>query len=493
MKGKSVIFIEPRNGSGNVFENYMRLPLLGTLYLGTILHEQGYHVRILNENILGKDVDPFELRADVFCITSLTVSANRAAFLARQLKSIYPQALLLIGGIHASLVPEDFADVADHVVIGEAEDNIVDLVEGRYEERIVKGGWVQDLERLPLINYSLLEGYETLDIVPIMTSRGCPFNCHFCTVTKIFGRHFRMVSPQRVLQEIENAQAYFSSPDFFFYDDNFTVNRRRIRELCNLIIERRLGITWAAQVRTDLAKQPQTVELMVKAGCRWLYVGFESIDDDTLAAMNKSQTRGDIERAIHTFHAAGMNIHGMFMFGEDHDTLDSIDRTVAFAREHRIDTVQFMIMTPFPGTECYDKIVAEGRLFHRNWDYYNGMFIVFQPKQMNPAKLQSGVLQAYRSFYSLRRTAFDGLKLLGNVTLDATVWNFNAAQKYKFDVILMRADAKTIVGKCAPVFEHYQSFLARAEQPTADGAPVPAVTPSPAAAAFLGTAGDASC
>ncbi|MBN1807926.1 MAG: B12-binding domain-containing radical SAM protein [Planctomycetes bacterium] len=459
MTPRSIVFIEPTGNRTNVFDNYMRLPLLGSLYLGTILEKHGYDVRIVNENILGRQLDPFDVKADVYCITALTVSANRARLLASQLKSLYPDSLVIVGGIHASLLPEDFADVADHVVIGEAEGVILDLVEGRCTDRIVQGVPPQDLEDLPLVNYRLLEGYETIDTVPVMTSRGCPFDCNFCTVTRIFGRKFRMQSPERIIAEIENALDCFKSRTFFFYDDNFSADRNRVDRLCDLIIDRKLDISWAAQVRSDLARDPELVDKMVAAGLRWVYVGFESIDDATLKAMHKSQTRADIEKAISVLHRAGVNIHGMFIFGEDHDTVESVAATARFAIDNRIDTVQFMILTPFPGTRCYDDIVAGNRLLHRDWDFYNGMFPVFQPKNMSPSRLISETYKAYSAFYSIRRTLLDTLYLFVNVFLDALVWNFGRADRYNLDTVFLRGGAKTIVLKYSDIYNSYVNYL----------------------------------
>jgi radical SAM superfamily enzyme YgiQ (UPF0313 family) len=443
----------------NVFENYMRLPLLGSLYLGTILHNHGYDVRVINENILGREVDPFEIQADVFCLTALTVSASRAKLLAAQLRTIYPDSTILVGGIHASLLPEEFMGVADHVVVGEAEEIIVDLVEGKIHEKVVAGSKVQDLDGLPPINYALLDGFATMNVVPVMTSRGCPFDCSFCTVTKVFGRKFRMLSAERVVAELENAIGYFHSRDFFFYDDNFTANRQRIVRICDLLIDKNLNATWAAQVRCDLAKSRELVGKMAKAGCRWVYVGFESIDDETLKALNKSQTRADVARAIEVFHEFGINIHGMFMFGEDHDTLETIDRTVEFATTHQIDTVQFMILTPFPGTRCYEDLVAENRLLHKNWDYYNAMYIVFRPAKMSPARLQTETFRAYRRFYSLRRTVSDVLSMTFNVLLDALVWNVRKANTYRLDNLFTRAGARAIIGNCTAPYNAYLAYL----------------------------------
>lgn len=464
MSSKSVVLIEPSGTITNVFENYMRLPLTGTLYLGTILHERGYDVRILNENVLGAKIDPFDARADVFCITALTVSASRAKLLAGQLKRIYPDSKVIVGGIHASLLPEEFVDVADHVVVGEAEEIIVDLVEGAYAEKIVRGTRVADLEALPLLNYGLLQGHERMTTIPIMTSRGCPFDCNFCTVTTVFGKKFRMLSPERVVAEVENGLRYFDDRNVFFYDDNFTANRKRVMRICDLIIERGLEFNWYAQVRSDLAKDPELIRKMVRAGCRWTYIGFESIDDNVLKAYGKSQTRADIEHAIRTFHQHGLNIHGMFMFGEDHDTPESIRETVRFAKDTGIDTVQFMILTPFPGTRTYEDLASQDRLYHTNWDYYNAMFIVFRPKNMSPLTLQMETYAAFQSFYSLKRTLRETVCLIVAVFCDALVWNFRRLHRFRWDTMAVRTVSRTVVTRASPVYRSYLSFLADAEK-----------------------------
>ena len=456
---KKIIFIEPTGKKTNVFDHFMKLPLTGTLYLATLLHHHGYEVKIYNENLLSREIDPFELNADIFCITSLTVSAVRAKLLAIQLKTIYPESKILMGGIHASLLPQDFQDVADHLVIGEAEDIIVDLVEGKFSEKIVKGVRTQPLDDLPLINFGLLEGREAMNILPLMTSRGCPYDCTFCAVTKIFGKQFRMQSPKRILAEIENTLSFFKSRSFFFYDDNFVANKERINDFCDLILEKKMEISWAAQVRTNLASDPALIDKMARAGLHWVCIGFESINNETLTAFHKQQTQTDIVKAIKTFHQFGVNIHGMFIIGEDHDTLQDVSKTVDFAMTNRIDTLQLMLLTPFPSTPCYEAIEKEGRFFHKNWDFYNGMFIVFQPKKMNALRLMHEIQKAYVRFYSLKRTFLDLLMIFFNVFIDALVWNFKRADSYNLDIIFMRGGAKLVVDKYSEILGPYIQFL----------------------------------
>jgi anaerobic magnesium-protoporphyrin IX monomethyl ester cyclase len=464
---KSIVFIEPAGAAANVFENYMKLPLTGTLYLGTILHNAGYNVRIFNESVLAGRIDPFTISADVYCISSLTTSSVRAKALANQIRRIYPKSRIIIGGIHASLLPADFEEVADCIVQGEAEKNIIDIIEGKCKGKIVQGEAIDDVEQLPLVNYGLIQGLDSMDIIPIMTSRGCPFDCNFCTVTKIFGKKFRMQSPQRIIAEVKHALTFFKTRGIFFYDDNFTANQRRIDELCDLIIAQDLDIAWTAQVRQDIASNPVLLKKMAKAGCRIVFIGFESINDATLKAMHKSQTRKDIEVSIRVIQQAGINIHGMFIFGDDNDTVETLRQTVTFAITQHIDTVQFMILTPFPGTPVYDKLVAEKRLFHRRWEYYNGMFIVFQPKTMTASRLQQEMVAAHRKFYSWQHLSLEGLKLGFNVMIDALVWDFSRAFRYGFETLLLKAGFKFLVSRFANTYGSYFKFLDEIDMPDA--------------------------
>ena len=466
---KTVVFIEPAGSESNVFENFMRLPLMGTLYLGTILHNEGYDVKIYNENILSAPIDPFRIKADVYCISALTVSAIRGRHLAKEIKHYHPDAMIIIGGIHASLNPDTFKGVADHIVYGEAESIIVDLVEGRFTETNVEGSPLKNLDELPLVNYSLLQNSLSMDIIPIMTSRGCPFDCNFCTVTKIFGKAFRMQSPERIIQEVKHALKFFRTRTIFFYDDNFTANRKRVQELCDLISREKLDIIWVTQVRSDIAKEPELIQKMEQAGCRFFFIGFESINDETLKAMHKSQTRKDIEEAIAIIRHYGISVHGMFIFGDDHDTPESIQSTVDFALKQHIDTVQFMIMTPFPGTQYYEHINSQNRLIHKRWDYYNGMYAVFKPASMTAIRLQQETAKAYSRFYSFRRLSADLLRLIIDITLDALTWNFKRAFHYSFDRMFIKAGARFLVGRSNKTFEPYVKLLNSSKFNTPDG------------------------
>lgn len=462
MKNK-VLFIEPAGSIANVFENQMKLPLLGSLYLGTILHNAGYDVKIVNENINKRKIDPIEMNADYICLSCLTVNASRVLELARGIRRIYQHAKIIIGGIHPTLLPDGFKTVADHIVIGEAEEVILDVVQGKYSEQVVYGRPVKNLDELPLINYGLLDNVRRMDIVPVMTSRGCPFNCSFCTVTKVFGRAFRQQSVDRIVAEIKNAIKFFNMASLFFYDDNFTTNKKFTYKLMNRLIEEKLNISWSAQVRADVAKDEELLEKMYKAGCDRVYIGFESVDERVLKSYNKLQTRADIEKTIKNIHKYGISIHGMFILGEDNDTIASIDRTVNFAINNYIDTVQFMILTPFPGTDIFEKINSAGQLLHNEWSFYNAMHVVHYPRNMTPLELQVGVINAYKKFYSFSRTLLDILYFAFNITFDAFVWNFRWVRRYDIKNLYFKAGAKFIINTYERSYQHYLHYLHRTE------------------------------
>jgi radical SAM superfamily enzyme YgiQ (UPF0313 family) len=266
------------------------------------------------------------------------------------------------------------------------------------------------------------------------------------------------------MREIRHALTFFRTRTVFFYDDNFTANRERIRDLTGRMLQEGLDIDWVTQVRSDVARDGALLKDMARAGCMFFFIGFESINDETLKAMNKSQKREDIENAIHVIRECGIHIHGMFIFGDDHDTPETLQATVDFAIQQHIDTVQFMILTPFPGTVYYDDIMAKDRLIHRRWDYYNAMYTVFRPASMSPLRLQQETIKAYERFYSLRRLSIDALRLFIDITVDALTWNFSRAFSYWFDTIFLKAGARFLVGRYSRTFHSYLEFLRRIEE-----------------------------
>ena len=401
---KKILFVEPRGANSNVFDKFMTIPLLGPIYLATIAEQAGYDVTVINENILGRKISSEELASiDILGLSCITTTVNRGKEIASEYRKIRKangfESRTIIGGIHASMIPGDVEPHFDQIIVGEAENIILDVLSGKIKDKIVYTPGYKDLDALPFLNFNLLKESEKMNTYSIMTSRGCPYDCNFCSVTKMFGREYRAQSPQRVIDEILG----YKNGVIFFSDDNFAANIKRTDQLLDLMIENGFYRRWSAQVRTEVTKKPKFVAKMKKAGCNTVYVGLESVNPQSLKAMNKNQSLEDIKRTIKVFHDNGIAIHGMFILGNDTDTKDVFKRTSDFSIKTGLDYVQYSILTPLPGSRTYSQFEKEERLLHKKWDFYDGLHVVYRPKNMTPDELQRGVLRCFKDFYSFPR------------------------------------------------------------------------------------------
>jgi radical SAM superfamily enzyme YgiQ (UPF0313 family) len=220
------------------------------------------------------------------------------------------------------------------------------------KDPIVYGKPIQNLDSLPHPDFSLIKGYRFPGLImSVSTSRGCPFDCTFCSVTKMFGREYRFRSAENVIEELLSRRR----SSFFFCDDNFTANPQRTSVLLKLMLKHKIR-NWTCQVRCDAAKDDELLSLMARAGCNVVCVGFESINLKTLQAYQKKQTIEDIVNAIRSFHRKKIKIHGMFVLGSDNDNESTIWDTLKFAIKQKIDTIQMMILTPVPGTDFHPRL-----------------------------------------------------------------------------------------------------------------------------------------
>jgi radical SAM superfamily enzyme YgiQ (UPF0313 family) len=263
---------------------------------------------------------------------------------------------------------------------------------------------IANLDVNPIPDYRLITGWKPGGVISVATSRGCPFSCTFCSVPGMYGHAFRTHSIERVLEELQSHKGNLYT---FFADDIFTANKKRVKELLRGMIQRDLTPEWGAQVRTETVDDPELLELMRDSNCFNVYVGFESINPRTLKLFQKKQDLAKIERSIERFHAHKIRIHGMFVVGSDEDDLETIDATADFALRHDIDSIQFMILTPIPGSPDWDTLYARGDKYviSRNWSFYDGHHTVHQPRRMSPYELQMAAINAMGKFYSWRGIA----------------------------------------------------------------------------------------
>ena len=403
----NVAFIEPR-GSFNAY-GYFRLPLMGSLTLGTILKEAGNEVLVLSDSMKsvydkGRErLNEALTRADVIAISVMTCTAERAYQIADAIRKVAPRIRIIMGGPHVTYMPEEALEHADLVVKGEGEGAILDAVNNRNLTGIIQGTPVEDLNTLPFPDLSILSDPKRPPRrTPISTSRGCPYDCVFCTVSSTFGRKYRFRDPANVLEEIDMRVAQ-GHTNFFFYDDNFAANKEGTKILLDGIISRGLKIHASAEARTDIAKDEELLKLMNRANCRYMLIGLESVNPKTLVSYNKRQTVEDVKMCISRLHENNLRVHGMFVLGSDEDDSETVRDTVKFCHDMSLDSVQFSILHPLPGSRLYDILESENRIFTKDWPLYDGTHVVFKPKRMHPVELQERFFWAWKKFYSLRR------------------------------------------------------------------------------------------
>jgi len=406
----------------NVFR--AKLPREGLPIIGRILKDLGHEVVIYCEDIAPINwQDVFS--ADLVGISALTPTASRAYEIAARIKE--KRIPIVGGGPHFTFLPEEsLSNGFDFVVRGEGEETIVELVKWLEKPepnsitkifglsyRIGKNFFhnpsrlpIENLDSIPFPKWSLIEGFKIRGTIPISTSRGCPYDCTFCSVTKMFGKKYRFRSKDKVIKEIEKLHRQFPKAGVFFTDDNFAANPKRTKALLREMITQKLTPQWSCQVRVEVAKNLELLGLMRDSGCEWHFWGLESINPQTLINFNKKQTVEDIEKGIKIIKSFGINGVGMFVIGGDGDDLGTAKRTVEFAKRNKIDVIIPWILTPLPGTPIYNQLEKEGRLLFKEkgvkkWRYYDGSRVVFRPKNMKPRELRISVNKAALKFYSV--------------------------------------------------------------------------------------------
>jgi len=412
---KKISFIEPSAPGLHIFSKFP-IPRLGAVLLSTILRERGYKVKTFIEDLAEPDWSFIE-SSDIVCISTITSTAIKAYKIGEHLKAL--RIPVIMGGAHPTFLPREALEYADFVIRGEGEHSLVELLEYMdkgnpvlgdikglsYRDRdgeIVhnpSGGFVEDLDGLPKPDFSLVHNWTPSNTYPVSTSRGCPYDCRFCSVIGMFGRRYRFKSVESALEELKHAVS-ISKATKFIVDDNFAADKMRTKEILKGMIAEKIRTRWSAQVRTDVARDPELLRLMADSGCHTLFIGFESINPRTLKEYNKKQDMEDILSCISRVRYHGIHIHGMFVLGAKTDDVDTIRETVDFAESLGIDTVQIMILTPLPGTPLFEEMLKSGRLLHKDWSKYDVQHAVFNPQLMSPATLQIETLRAMARFYS---------------------------------------------------------------------------------------------
>ncbi|HOO71505.1 MAG TPA: radical SAM protein [Spirochaetota bacterium] len=439
---KKILFVNPTINS-TVFGKMKMLALppmgLGLLAAGTPDH---YEVSIVDENV---DTINFDTPADLVAVTATTTQAPRAYRIMDEFRR--RGVPVVIGGIHASVMTEEAIPHADAVAVGEADDiwpvMLRDFEAGKLQG-VYRAESFPSLKNIPRINRKLFS--KKYMIHSVQTSRGCPCNCSFCSVTKFNGARYRFRSIDDVVDEIRGIK----DKRFFIADDSIvglgTEGIDHARELFRRL--RGLGKSWGSQVCITIAEHDELLRDAARAGANTFYIGFESIEAEALKSMNKNINLRPIiknyKETIKKFHEYGIGVIGGFILGTDADTRDIFDRTIEFVHETGIDGCQFTIMTPFPGTRLYSQVSEEGRLLYTNypddWVKYNAYEAVIRPRNMSVEDLQAGWRRVYDATSSLGMSLKRSLKTLVSTgsPVNATInlfwnyYNYKAIRDYTF-------------------------------------------------------------
>ena len=344
-----------------------------------------------------KPID-FEKDMDLVGLTAYTNSAPRAYEIADAFRR--RGVAVVMGGIHASHLPEEALEHCDAVVVGEAECAwkrlISDFSHGRLE-KIYQNDQLVSLEGLPMPRRDLLLSDDYVTINTVQTTRGCPHNCSFCSVTQFNGRAYRFRPIHEVIREIET----LPSRNVFIIDDNIFSNRLRTCRLFEALIP--LRVRWGSQCTISIAHDPEMLELAAKSGCVGLAVGLESFCKESLEGAHKGFNDPEqFHRDIRIIKGFGILVWGSFVFGFDEDDERNIERTIQMAKASKLDFACFNFLTPLPGTTVYEQLKKEDRLSGKNWADYNMANLVFRPLRVTGNILEKKVKKAWLEFYSIK-------------------------------------------------------------------------------------------
>jgi len=410
-------------------------PPLGLASLAAVLEKNNYQVEILDANALQLSENEVVKKADsddIIGITAMTPTINSTIRIAKGIKQNNPNSTIILGGPHATILPEEILNnvpAIDIIVRGEGEETIVELCNALENNNSIENipgisyrndstikntpsrPPIMNLDSLSFLAYHLLPldkyrlhppyGRE-YPFMAMLTSRGCPYNCIFCSKS-VFGSTYRGQSPERIVDEIVYLKERFGIKEIAFYDDVFTLKPKRTMKLVKELKERNLDIPWTCEARVNLVTE-ELLKEMKKAGCYMIAYGIESGNQMILNNLRKKITIEQVRYAIEATRKAGIQSVGYFMLGSPGETPETIRQTIDFAKSLDIDFAQFSMTAPFPGTDLYDLYLNSGNK-NTKWDDFiyaslkSSSAPVFETKALPKGDLREWNAKAYREFY----------------------------------------------------------------------------------------------
>lgn len=415
------------------------LPTMGIGYIASLLEKNGVSVRIfdyIGEPKVLDDIlkDIADAAPDLIGITATILTISTSHELAREIRKSFPKIPLVIGGPQLCSAPEKTMRDGpyDIGVIGEGEETMLELVNALIDTKsnlrdirglvIKKGGelqfnaprpYIDDLDSLPFPARHLYPPLHAYKPVPasyikkpvglMISSRGCPYQCIFCD-RKVFGNKFRAHSPKHVVDEIEEVINKYGAREIRFMDDTFTLDIKRVDAICDEIFRRNIKVPWTCLTRVNTVNL-EILKKMKRAGCWQVIYGIEAGDQRMLDIIKKGVTVEQNEIGIRLAKKAGLNVRATFVFGLPGETLETIKKTVDFAKRMNLDVVNFFTVILFPGNELYTIARKQGKVLHENYDEYTSLIdteethLHYVPAGLTEKDLKNAIVEAYRSYY----------------------------------------------------------------------------------------------
>lgn len=390
MKKNILLMTSAEPGHGPCFTSEKRFPL-GIGFLISVLRKEGHMVTFvdnylkktdcINEGILqDNNIDYLGIYANTICFRDTKRIIAEADVLRKAGKW---HGKIVVGGPHTSLFPESIPDVVDFVVIGEGERAILDIVEERATERIIRGTVTEDLDSLPMPAYDYFQDnryWTRVDPCPddpiytMNTSRGCPFHCRFCSVKGVWGKTYRAFSATRIVNDISFLKEQYGIKGVYFREDHFTFSRKRTVEFCELLLKHGLNIKWFCESRVNNLDK-EILSLMKRSGCQWLYLGCESGSQRMLDYYKKGITVDQIRSAIRSAEEVGIDTFTSWIVGAPTETDAELNETLCLVEELKPTSAGFNVYMGLPGSELCADLLNSG-----DYVYIDDIGIVYTNK-----------------------------------------------------------------------------------------------------------------
>jgi radical SAM superfamily enzyme YgiQ (UPF0313 family) len=395
-------------------------PSIGPIIIASLLKQEGHTVEVLSEYVTEFSIEDIN-KADLIGISITTYNAKRGYDIAQQVKKP-----IVFGGFHASLLPEECLAHGDYVITGDGHSivGLTDYLErkaadaiGQIPNLVYKDGEKiiynqTETDVIDLVpDFGLVKNYYKNNLnrllrIPLLTSasRGCHCHCTFCSIKAIFP-DFKKKDKKTLIKDIksqisnQHILSRFLPKIVWITDDNFFSDKEWAKDILRELIKLKTDYRFVIQARPDIASDDELLKLLKDAKVGIVYMGIESLNQKSLDNFNKDLSVRDIEFAIKKIRSHGINVHGLFVFGDDEFKKGDGLKVAEFVKRQKLSGVLIQPAIPFPGTKLYEKLKAEGRLLHEDWQHYNGK-VVFKPKNMTAAELQKEIYECYKKVFS---------------------------------------------------------------------------------------------